>query len=256
MEPHRLHLSTPVEGVRAAGGAVGVCVGAHTVHTQRVVLAIPPALAVARLELDPALVREDARRIAAMTPVWMGATAKVVVRYAEPFWRAAGLAGAAMSMRGPLQEIHDMSGPDGRPAALFGFARAGAEEGELARDAVDQLVRTFGAAAGHPLGCSSSTGAASPTPPRPGSVDCWRPRCSGTPRSPRNRVIVCCGPRPRRRGWLPDTSRARSPPGAALPRRRWTHGDPTRPDELSDRPGRARCTQDASCCTKSESATA
>lgn len=52
----------------------------------------------------------------------MGAMTKVVIWYERPFWRDHGLAGAAMSHAGPMREVHDMSGPDGSPAALFGFA--------------------------------------------------------------------------------------------------------------------------------------
>jgi monoamine oxidase len=56
--------------------------------------------------------------------VWMGAMTKVVARFERAFWRDAGLAGSAMSHVGPMREIHDMSGPDGAPAALFGFVPA------------------------------------------------------------------------------------------------------------------------------------
>ena len=46
---------------------------------------------------------------------------KVVALYERAFWRDAGLAGAVMSHVGPMREVHDMSGPSGHPAALFGF---------------------------------------------------------------------------------------------------------------------------------------
>jgi len=96
-----------------------------------VVLALPPVLAVLRLEFSPAL-SESLARVAASTPVWMGAIAKVVARYQRPFWRDEGLAGAVVSYVGPMREIHDMSGPGGLPAALFGFASAGADVTETA----------------------------------------------------------------------------------------------------------------------------
>jgi monoamine oxidase len=88
--------------------------------------------------------------IAQRTPVWMGDTIKVVAIYDEPFWRTEGLAGAAISRIGPLHELHDLSGPDGSPAALFGFARAG--QGQTLRDADirTQLARIFGPRAGEP----------------------------------------------------------------------------------------------------------
>lgn len=46
---------------------------------------------------------------------------KVVAEYPKALWHHDGLTGAAFSQAGPLQEIHDMSGPDGAPAAPFGF---------------------------------------------------------------------------------------------------------------------------------------
>ena len=116
------------------------------------ILAIPPALAVQAIRFEPALPPPLAQ-LAAMTPVWMGAMTKVVLHYAEPFWREAGLAGAAISHVGPLREIHDMSGPEGRPAALFGFAppiRPGAPRA-TAEAVLRQLGTMFGPAAAEPL---------------------------------------------------------------------------------------------------------
>jgi monoamine oxidase len=125
-----------------------------TVRAAHVVLAVPPALAVASIRFEPAL-PDRLAALAATTPVWRGAVSKVVIEYPEPFWRLAGLAGAAISARGPLREIHDMSGPDGRPAALFGFAAgAGADqrmaEQGVREQVVAQLVRLFGPEAAYP----------------------------------------------------------------------------------------------------------
>jgi monoamine oxidase len=76
----------------------------------------------------------------------MGAMTKVVVRYDAPFWREAGLAGAVMSHVGPMREVHDMSGPGGRPAALFGFVPPPAPgAATVTGDAIlAQLDRLFG----------------------------------------------------------------------------------------------------------------
>ncbi len=95
-----------------------------SIESDHVVLALPPALAVARIELRPPLT-DRLHRLAASTPVWMGSTTKVVAHYDRPFWRDAGLSGAAVSHVGPLRELHDMSGPEGDPAVLFGFVPSG-----------------------------------------------------------------------------------------------------------------------------------
>lgn len=118
-------------------------------QAKHVVLALPPALAVKTIAMPDAMPPEVID-IAARTPVWMGDAVKVVAHYDEPFWRSAGLAGAGMSRRGPLQEIHDMSGPGGEPAALFGFARPASLGPGVEEQIREQLVRMYGPRAGEP----------------------------------------------------------------------------------------------------------
>ncbi len=119
-------------------------------RADHVVIALPPALAVHAIELPKSLPNELVET-AARTPVWMGDSVKVVARYSEPFWRSEGFAGAAMSRRGPLAEIHDMSGPGGEPAALFGFARAASMHAGIQTDIREQLTRMFGSPAAAPI---------------------------------------------------------------------------------------------------------
>ena len=116
---------------------------------QHVVIAVPPAVAVMTMLLPHAL-PTSLMTVALRTPVWMGDTIKVVVMYDEPFWRTDGLAGAAISRVGPLHEMHDLSGPDGSPAAIFGFARARQPDGLDETDVRAQLARIFGPRAGVP----------------------------------------------------------------------------------------------------------
>src|SRR5699024_2905428 len=50
---------------------------------------------------------------------------KAIAVYDASVWHATGLAGSAISYRGPFQEFHDHSGPDASgTAAIFGFARS------------------------------------------------------------------------------------------------------------------------------------
>ncbi|WP_416980739.1 flavin monoamine oxidase family protein [Streptomyces sp. T028] len=145
-----LRLDTPVTAIhRHANGGLDVRTPDMVLHAEHVVLAVPPALALSHIEFDPEL-SPDLARLARATPVWMGAVAKVVARYSTAFWREAGLAGAAVSRTGPLQELHDMSGPDGRPAALFGFAPAQAVGPDFEQAVTAQLAQLFGAAAAEP----------------------------------------------------------------------------------------------------------
>lgn len=120
-------------------------------HARHVVLALPPALAVSRIRFEPPLPAELSR-VAAATPVWMGNVIKTVVVYGRRFWSDAGQSGAAISKRGPLQEVHDISGPGGEPAALFGFSVVPRGADAPSKSAVlQQLERLFGPPAAHPL---------------------------------------------------------------------------------------------------------
>ncbi|MDA8207672.1 MAG: FAD-dependent oxidoreductase [Actinomycetota bacterium] len=148
-----LSLGDPVNALRVDDAGVEVETASGTTSASQVIVAIPPALAAESISFSPVLpdaLAETCRR----TQVWMANTVKVVAIYAEPFWRRAGLAGAAVSYRGPFREIHDHSGPEGSPAALFGFAGAayfdGQEPGLIGEAFLDQLVRLFGRDAANP----------------------------------------------------------------------------------------------------------
>ena len=146
LAPGTLHLNTAVRSITSSGEGAMVEFEGGSLSAQHVVLALPPALVMHAIEFDPPL-PDAVVAVARRTPVWMGHVAKAVVVYDAPFWRSSGLAGSAVSHSGPLQEIHDMSGPDGSPAALFGFATAR----DLSKDAVrEQMVEIFGPQAGDP----------------------------------------------------------------------------------------------------------
>lgn len=148
----RPHIAGPLRVRCRTVGEEGV-EGRRTplVEARHVVLAVPPALAVDAIEFVPGL-PDRLAGLASITPVWMGSMVKVVARFERPFWREQGLSGSAISHVGPLREVHDMSGPGGEPAAVFGFAptRAG-EAPPSERAIVDQLVTIFGPDAAAPL---------------------------------------------------------------------------------------------------------
>ena len=158
--PDRIRLGTRVTALnRRPSGLEAVTLGPdgnrQTVVAGCAILALPPRLAVEHIAFTPDL-PAAARSAAAAVPTWMAGHAKLVALYDRPFWRDAGLSGAAISRRGPLMEIHDASPLDGGPAALFGFVgvpaagRAGRRNALIAA-ALDQLARLFGPAAGEPL---------------------------------------------------------------------------------------------------------
>ena len=116
--------------------------------TDHLIFATPPRLTAAMLPPNITSLAE-VRRTLEVAETWMAPHAKIVVFYNTAFWREAGLSGRVASQVGPLTEIHDHSGPDGTPAALFGFsgvpANIRAEAGEHFVEAIQQqLTRCFG----------------------------------------------------------------------------------------------------------------
>ena len=149
-----IHLETVVTTVSEVPEAPELLAIATTCgqiwHARQLIVAVPPATAEARIDFGGAL-SEPVRSLAAETPVWMGNIVKVVAHYARPFWRNAGLAGAAFSYTGPMRELHDMSGPHGTPAAIFGFAQPGAgHPAPTEAEIISQLTALFGSEAAEP----------------------------------------------------------------------------------------------------------
>ena len=146
---------------------------AGSLTARHVVIALAPSIAVGTIEFRPTL-PEQLVSLAASTPVWMGNIVKVVAVYRHAFWRQSGLSGAAVSHIGPLREIHDMSGADFDPAALFGFAPLGPDAPTPTRQSiVDQLTEIFGPEAASPLEIV---------------IKDWRPDALGGPSGTRQRT--------------------------------------------------------------------
>jgi len=149
--PDTIRFDHPVTEVRLSGNRLTAQTPSGSFHAGHLVLAVPPALAVSAIDFMPGLPDETAA-VARRTPVWMGAITKVVVRFSTPFWRDRGLAGSAFSHVGPMGEIHDMSGKDGTPAALFGFVPPSPSGRPTIgrKEVLHQLVDIFGQDAADP----------------------------------------------------------------------------------------------------------
>lgn len=150
LAPEVVRLVETVRSIQVAGDGLHVVATSSSWSASSVIVALPPATAVATIDFDETL-DQDVRGMAEKTPVWMGQMTKVVARYPRPFWRDAGLAGSGFSHVGPMRELHDMSGPGGDPAAIFGFAQP--QPGQPApssAEIITQLVELFGAEAAEP----------------------------------------------------------------------------------------------------------
>lgn len=122
---------------------------------ERAIVAVPPRIAAASIDWKPELPTALTRALEA-TPTWMAPHAKIVALYEKPFWRNKGLSGRIASQAGPIVEGHDHCGPDGSPAAIFGFIgwphEVRAEAGSnLEAEVRAQLKRCFGADNPEPL---------------------------------------------------------------------------------------------------------
>jgi monoamine oxidase len=148
----KLRMETPVRSIRADGDAVV----AGDVRARRVIVALPPTLA-GRIDYDPAL---PAQRDQLTQRVPMGTVIKCMAVYDEPFWRADGLSGQALSLPGPVQVVYDNTPPgDGAPGVIMGFLEGdearrlgAAPEAERREAVVGTFARLFGPRAAKPSG--------------------------------------------------------------------------------------------------------
>ncbi len=133
-----------------------------TVHTLRgsfagrqVIVTVPKTLA-GRIRFSPPL-PPGFDQVLQRQP--NGSVVKVNAIYREPFWRAHGLNGQAVSEVGPIRITYDNSPPDGRPGVLVGFMEGddsrrfyGVSAAVRRRAALACFARYFGAEALHPVG--------------------------------------------------------------------------------------------------------
>jgi monoamine oxidase len=148
-----VRLGSPVRRIsQGAGGAVVHAEGG-TFSARRVVVAVPPALAV-RIAYDPPLPPD---RDQLTQRYAMGAVVKCHAVYDEPFWRHDGLSGTASSDKGFVRVTFDNSPPSGTPGVLLAFVegRAARELTRLDETArretvVEELAEFFGPRARDP----------------------------------------------------------------------------------------------------------
>jgi monoamine oxidase len=162
----RIATGAPVRHVHQAGDEVAVSTpGGDTVTARRVVVTLPPTLA-GRLEYDPPL---PALRDQLTQRVPAGTVVKVFAVYDEPFWRADGLTGQAISDQGPVKVTFDNSPPSGSPGILMGFMEANdgrrfvdASVDDRRAAALECFARAFGPRARTPVAYLERNWAAEP----------------------------------------------------------------------------------------------
>jgi monoamine oxidase len=122
----RVLLRTPVRGLAVTGAGVRVRTDQLVIDAKRVIVAVPPPLA---LELTRGLSR---RRTKLLAGIDMGHLIKSEAVYPTPFWRAEGLSGQGVNDEGIASVPFDNSPPDGSVGVLFAFT-GGRAAGRLAQ---------------------------------------------------------------------------------------------------------------------------
>lgn len=148
--------STRVTSVEVGDACVSVGTNSGAFLADQAIVALPPRMALGAIDWKGALPGDLQAALSAM-PTWMAPHAKVAVIYDRPFWREAGLSGRIASRAGPIVEAHDHCGPEGSPAAVWGFiglspdARAALGADGLEAQIRAQLKRCFGPGSPEPL---------------------------------------------------------------------------------------------------------
>ena len=147
-----VQLSAPARRISTSGGIVTVTSDVGVVTARDVVVAIPPPLA-SRIIYDPLLPPE---RDQLTQRLGMGNLTKVEAFYDRPWWRDAGLTGAAVSDTGPAKTTFDVSPQDGSIGGLLAFVggdearRFSGRQSELIAATLDNFATYFGPQAKSP----------------------------------------------------------------------------------------------------------
>lgn len=157
LDPSGIRCSHPVTSIDTSDAIAEIhCAGiSKPINSRYVVVCSPLRVARKRIQYNPEL-PDDLVACFDRTPTWMAQQAKVVLLYANCFWRQQGLSGRVHSQFGPIAELQDHCGPGGSPAALCGFLGWSARERDARRDELpgeihQQLKRLFGDSAPPPM---------------------------------------------------------------------------------------------------------
>jgi monoamine oxidase len=113
----RVALNAPVRNIVQKGSSVTVVSERGTVTAKRVVVAVPPPLALG-IDWSPLL---PPRRLQLLQRMPMGTLMKCDAVYRTPFWRGKGLSGAGVSTYGAVRTSFDNSPADAKVGVLLAF---------------------------------------------------------------------------------------------------------------------------------------
>ena len=113
----RVALNAPVRRITQTSSGVAVATDRGTVQAKRVIVAVPPPLAL-DIQWSPVL---PARRRLLLQHLHMGKLMKCDAVYETPFWRAKGLSGSGVATDGAVRAMFDNSPADAAVGVLLGF---------------------------------------------------------------------------------------------------------------------------------------
>jgi monoamine oxidase len=113
----RVALNAPVRKIIQSASSVSVVSDRGTVTAKRVIVAVPPPLALG-IDWLPLL---PPRRLQLLQHMPMGTLMKVDAVYPTPFWRAAGLSGSGVLDDGVVRTTFDNSPNDAKVGVLLSF---------------------------------------------------------------------------------------------------------------------------------------
>jgi len=154
LSKENIHLDTKVNSITKMDDSLIVeTVDSKSYWAEKVVICMPPALAVSTITFTPAL----PNNLASLLPTvqtWMAGAVKFTLEYAEPFWRNQGFSGMLYSHAGIVVEMYDHTNFEGTRFGFTGFLNSGVAgyTREVRKEFVlKQLGELLGEQASHPL---------------------------------------------------------------------------------------------------------
>ncbi|MFF8726663.1 flavin monoamine oxidase family protein [Streptomyces sp. NPDC015171] len=133
----RVRLETPVHRIAQDDDGVTVRTGSDEIHAQYAIVTASPAHRAA-IEFAPAL----PERAEGLTRTWrMGSLSKAFVAYEEPFWRADGFSGEALTDTGTVFITFDVSPTPAGPGVLMAFCDPRVFDGFSPEERRDRVIR-------------------------------------------------------------------------------------------------------------------
>jgi monoamine oxidase len=94
-------------------------------QADKAVVCIPPQLAAAQIEFDPAM-PEALATLLPTVQTWMAGSIKFAIEYEQPFWRHKGFSGMLYSHAGMVAEMYDHTNVEETRFGFTGFLHGGA----------------------------------------------------------------------------------------------------------------------------------